>query len=100
MDNLSLFIRRNSRQCDISVGSDRLITDTFLHGSKYFLALAWVVFTPTGCHGVRLHLALKKSMLEFFEVIINYINRWPQLTGDGNHRDLEFISPALGNGQT
>ena len=28
-DNLSLFIKRNSKHCDISGRSDRLITDTF-----------------------------------------------------------------------
>ena len=39
LDHLSLFIRRNSKQCDISVRSDRLITDTFLHAGQIFFGI-------------------------------------------------------------
>ena len=39
LDHLSLFIRRNSKQCDISVRSDRLITDTFLHTGQIFFGI-------------------------------------------------------------
>ena len=77
LDHLSLFIRRNSKQCDISGRSDHLITDTFLHAGQIFFGIGlgcfyraqWVSrgeVTPNA----------KKSMLEFFEPIINYINPW------------------------
>ena len=46
LDHLSLFIRRNSKQCDISVGSDRLITDTFLRAEQIFFGIGLGCFYP------------------------------------------------------
>ena len=84
-DHLSLFIRRNSKHCDISGRSDRLITDTsftlpaccVVKPANIFwhhLGLVECFYLHGWCHGVRLHLRLKSSMLEFFQLIINYIN--------------------------
>ena len=46
LDHLSLFIRRNSKQCDISGRSDRLITDTFLHTEQIFFWHRLGLFLP------------------------------------------------------
>ena len=55
---------------------------------KYFLALAWVVFTELELSVSRGEVTpdAKNSMLEFFELIINYIDLG--VTGDGNHTEI------------
>ena len=55
---------------------------------RYFLALAWVVFTESMLSVSRGEVTpdAKNSMLEFFELIINYIDL--RVTGDGNHTEI------------